>query len=44
MYLIKTMPMKRHKFIAKLFDEDFGRRYDEVRIAVIHNDTLPAHG
>ena len=26
-----------------LFDEDFGRRNDEVRIAVIHNETLPAH-
>ena len=25
------MPMKRHKSVARLFDEDFGRRNDEVR-------------
>ena len=24
MHLIKTMPMKRHKSVARLFDEDFG--------------------
>ena len=31
MHLIKTMPMKRHKSVARLFDEDFGRCNDEVR-------------
>ena len=31
MHLIKTVPLKRHKSVARLFDEDFGRRNDEVR-------------
>ncbi len=30
-HLIKTMPMKRQEPIAKLFEEEFRRRNDEVR-------------